>query len=177
MDNFVFENCEALHSVTLPNKLTVLPWGTFADCKALQDIVVPEGYTEIEGSVFAGCTSLATVSLPSTITAIGSNAFSETGLTDVYFNASEAEWNNVTISDTGNQPLLDATIRFAEEHTHAYTITDLKNGMVCFSCSCGDSYATPFAEHLNNTGDDILDINSDGIVNGRDYAYLVKQFG
>lgn len=39
---------------------------------------------------------------------------------------------------------------------------------------CGETDEEAFAEHLNDTDCEELDINSDGIVNGKDYAYLIQ---
>ena len=174
MENFVFENCEALSSVTLPAVLTVLPYGTFANCKSLEEVTIPEGYTEIEGSAFSDCTSLKTVYLPSTLENVGRGAFSGTTLDDVFYNATENEWNEITVS-SGNQALLNASIHFLETHAHEYSITDFQAGTIYFTCNCGDCYTAQFSEYLNES-DNALDRNHDGIVNGKDYAYLKTQF-
>ena len=176
LDSFIFEDCKALTSVMLPMNLSAVPWGIFAGCEALCEMEIPEGCSEIEGAAFTGCTSLHSIHLPSTMADIGRNAFLDAGLTAVYYNGPETDWNEVTVNNTGNQPLLDATMHFGGAHIHAYSITDFQNGTVIFSCSCGDSYGTLFADHLNNRGDAALDMNGDGIINAKDYAILMKQF-
>ncbi len=176
MDNYVFEHCEALRRVTLPSQLAALPRGTFAYCSALDEVVLPEGYTEIEDAAFTGCTSLHTIELPSTLTNVRKNAFLDAGLTDVYYNGTETAWNGVSISETGNLPLLNAMMHYLGGHVHSYTITDFQNGTAIFSCACGDGYGTLFSDYLNSREDEALDVNHDGIVNAKDYAILLKQF-
>lgn len=58
-----------------------------------------------------------------------------------------------------------------QAHTHEYTIASVSGGDVVFTCSCGDSYTERFADYLNG-GNEVYDANYDGIINGKDYAYL-----
>lgn len=57
------------------------------------DIAIPASVTEIAGSAFEGCT----------------------GITDVYYDGTEEEWNSVSIGIEGNNALLNATIHFKGE--------------------------------------------------------------
>ncbi|MBR3149808.1 MAG: hypothetical protein IKF64_06525 [Eubacterium sp.] len=58
-------------------------------------------------------------------------------------------------------------------HEHEYYVSSFDKGEAVVTCEiCGDSYDDNFTDHLNNTGDDVFDVNYDGIVNGKDYAYL-----
>lgn len=176
MESYVFEDCKGLMSVTLSSSLAALPFGTFAGCEALSSVSIPEGYTEIEGSSFSGCTALDTVYLPSTLDEIGRNAFQGSGIKDVYFNATEALWNEITINETGNQALQSANIHFPGEHIHSFEITGFNNNFVVFSCSCGESYRYSFSDYINSKTENDLDINDDGIVNAKDYAILIKSY-
>ena len=59
-------------------------------------------------------------------------------------------------------------------HEHEYHITafDSETGVVTYTCEiCGDAQADCFADHLNESYAS-LDMNDDGIINGKDFAYL-----
>ncbi len=51
------------------------------------------------------------------LTSIGTNAFTDTVLTDVYYTGTEEQWNTISVS-SGNDPLKNATFHFG--HTHAF---------------------------------------------------------
>ena len=60
---------------------------------------------------------------------------------------------------------------------HEYTVTAFSNGVATICCSeCGDTDTLVFAEHLNSRDCEELDMNHDGIVNAKDYAYLINNF-
>ncbi|MBQ2848380.1 MAG: InlB B-repeat-containing protein [Clostridia bacterium] len=99
IDDFMFENCHTLNSITLPENLehigthafgrcfaapgklelppTVKTIGTaaFEGCHQLTEINLPEGLTQIGESAFSDCNSLSEISIPSTVTDIGEAAF------------------------------------------------------------------------------------------------------
>lgn len=81
----VFQNCEALKAIELPESLTALG-GTssvsvttdasvFAGCTSLKSIVIPEAVTVIAKNTFNGCTALETVTVSSDQINIGPDAF------------------------------------------------------------------------------------------------------
>lgn len=81
----VFQNCEALKAIELPESLTALG-GTssvsvttdasvFAGCTSLKSIVIPEAVTVIAKNTFNGCTALETVTVSSDDIDIGPDAF------------------------------------------------------------------------------------------------------
>lgn len=81
----VFQSCEALKAIELPESLTALG-GTssvsvttdasvFAGCTALKSVVIPEAVTVIAKNTFNGCTALETVTVSSDQINIGPDAF------------------------------------------------------------------------------------------------------
>lgn len=63
-------------------------------------------------------------------------------------------------------------------HEHAYQIVAFENGVVTFRCEvCDDAYTEDFADHLNERAYAPLDVVPDGIVNAKDYAYLLQHYG
>lgn len=81
----VFENCEALTTISIPEGCTSIPTNTFWSCDSLRTITLPESCTSISNNVFAYCRSLSQINssnaqeaiLPQNCTSIGSTAFQE----------------------------------------------------------------------------------------------------
>lgn len=98
--------------------------GTCTDLDVVIPSISPEGDTVIgiDSSSFAG-EPIKTIVLPSTLEEIGRRAFNNcTSLTDVYFEGTAEQWENINIS-TGNTPLENAQIHFKEEVVQTYTVT------------------------------------------------------
>lgn len=111
----------------------VIGMGTCTDTELVVPAVSPNGdaVIGIDTGAFAGV-GITSVKLPNTIEEIGRRAFNNcTSLTDVYFDGTEAEWNNIDITTTGNDALLNATIHFTADPVKTYTVTFKDwNGMV-----------------------------------------------
>ncbi len=90
------------------------PWSFYGPY--VRKIVVEEGVLSICGDAFTDCASALTVSLPRSLTSIGENAFAAcTGLTDVYYAGTEAEWDSIAIAE-GNDPLLSSAVIHFTDH-------------------------------------------------------------
>ena len=63
-----------IHSVELPEGLTVIGKNTFAHC-SMGEILIPDGVTVIGESAFSGCENLRIVNIPEGVTRIGDAAF------------------------------------------------------------------------------------------------------
>ena len=63
-----------IHSVELPEGLTVIGKNTFAHC-SMGEILIPDGVTVIGESAFSGCENLNIVNIPEGVTRIGDAAF------------------------------------------------------------------------------------------------------
>ena len=61
---------------------------------------------------------------------------------------------------------------------HDYQIVSLEpNGDIILTCeNCNDRTTTTFAEHLNDREYAPLDVVPDGIVNAKDYAYILHHY-
>ena len=110
--NYAFFNCSNLTGVIIPNSITSIGGCSFWGC-GLTEVIIPDSVTGITTQTFTGCSSLKSVTIPSSVKAIGNGAFWDCGgLTDVYFNGTEAQWESINI-DVENDCLLNATIHFA----------------------------------------------------------------
>ena len=98
-----FKNCVSLESFTLPNQLTSIERETFSDCTSLATVTLPSSLASIGVKAFLNCSTLTSITIPSSVTVIEEEAFYNTGLTDVWFEGSKGQWDNVT---KGNDALL-----------------------------------------------------------------------
>lgn len=74
------------------------------------DYILPANTTVIEDEAFSGCAWMKTVTIPAGVKNIGNGAFEScTGLTDVYFGGTQAQWATVEIG-SGNERLTGASI-------------------------------------------------------------------
>lgn len=80
--SYCFSNCTKLTSISLPNQIDTIWWGTFSYCTSLQSINIPNSTALILSWAFRGCSKLNTITFPATLRTIDSNAFQNcTGLT------------------------------------------------------------------------------------------------
>lgn len=73
--------------------------------------VIPSGVKTINKHAFAFCTDLTCVTIPVTATYIDEYAFAASGLTDIYYQGTETQWNAINVA-ANNEALLNATIHF-----------------------------------------------------------------
>ena len=73
----VFNGCEALREVTLPETLLNISQGAFRDCTSLEKITIPASVEGLGREAFAGCTSLNTVILQTREVAVFDEATKE----------------------------------------------------------------------------------------------------
>ena len=103
---------------TVPETVTSLGDGSFYCCKFLNKITVSDNVKGIGTNAFAFCSGLKEAYLPWGITEIKDNTFySCSGLKDVYFDGTENEWNDIYISELGNEYLFKAAIHFIVAET------------------------------------------------------------
>ena len=72
---YVFEFCEQLTSIILPQSLKTIGKGCFWKCTKLESINIPDSVLSIGYYAFYGCTSLSSVKLPKHLTTLESSVF------------------------------------------------------------------------------------------------------
>ena len=72
-----FANCSALNHVTIPDNVTKIGTSAFCLCNELSDITLGRGLTTIGDFAFKNCDNLETIQLPSNLKEIGKEAFRE----------------------------------------------------------------------------------------------------
>lgn len=71
----IFDSCEYLEEVVLPNNLKRIPKGMFFSCSNLTNITIPNGVTNIGENAFGYCSYLLEIVLPDSVREIGQQAF------------------------------------------------------------------------------------------------------
>lgn len=79
--------------------------------------VIPDGVTGIAGLAFLGCEDLKRVTIPASVTWMGDGVFFGSGVTDIYYEGSKAQWDNISIvsmedGEFGNPQLLRINIHY-----------------------------------------------------------------
>lgn len=62
IDQYAFEGCKGLTSITIPNGVTEISRGAFQGCSALKQIAIPSSVNEIWQYAFRNCDALTSVS-------------------------------------------------------------------------------------------------------------------
>lgn len=137
-----FYGCSHLTNITIPNSVTSIGVNAFFGCsnlngttynnaiylgntkepclyllkavnKNITSATIHKTTKFIGENAFYDCSSLTSVTIPDSVTKIGYAAFSNcNSLTDIYYQGTEAEWENIEIASVGNECLDNVTIHF-----------------------------------------------------------------
>lgn len=80
LGNYLFNYCRGLESITIPETTTNLGRGMFWGCESLVNVELKSKTTTIPDSFFYGCKMLETVEIPATVSTIGDGAFQGTAI-------------------------------------------------------------------------------------------------
>lgn len=107
IEELAFEHCENLNYIYIPENVEFIGKNAFYNCSNLNSINIPEGVTKLENCVFDNCQGLTSIIIPKSMKNVGSNAFNLcNSLSTIYYGGSEKEWNEINISNIGNDVLL-----------------------------------------------------------------------
>ena len=77
IDDYAFEFCTSLTSITIPSSVTSIGNDAFYACTSLISVTIEYGVTSIGDLAFNSCNSLTNVTIPGSVTSIGDRAFEE----------------------------------------------------------------------------------------------------
>ncbi|MBO5287531.1 MAG: leucine-rich repeat domain-containing protein [Clostridia bacterium] len=92
---YAFGYCSELTTATIPGSVTTIGDCTFYECKKLDSITLGEGITYISQEMFRYCKALKSITIPTTITKMHWWAFANSGICEIYYDGTEAEWNKI----------------------------------------------------------------------------------
>ena len=108
---WAFYGMTNLKSVTIPGSVSSIGYAAFSYCDSLENVTISSGVTGIGGYAFYDCGSLTEICIPASVTDIGDAAFWNTGLTDVRYGGTQAQWNAIRFNKY-NSALTNANIRY-----------------------------------------------------------------
>lgn len=94
-----FFNAKNLYTVKLPAYIATIGQDAFLSCRNLESIIIPNSVTSIGDSAFEWCLNMKTVVIGSSITKVGYCAFEDTGIEQVFYSGTPAEWNSIDIGE------------------------------------------------------------------------------
>lgn len=84
--DFAFSYCYSMTGVIIPDSVSSIGRYAFTNCGSLTNVAIPDSVTTISDGVFNFCGKLNVVTIPSSVTSIGSSAFCDcTRLTSITF--------------------------------------------------------------------------------------------
>ena len=120
----VFQSCNNLKTIVIPESVTVLGKGSFQECSSLESINIPAGVTRIEENALRA-TGLVSVEFHEGVTYFGPMAFRDCKqLTEVTIKAPEFTMENNTFGIMA-APFTPMTINVANEAMKAYVESKL----------------------------------------------------
>lgn len=150
---------------SIPSNVTSIGFSAFSDCENLTSIIISDSVTTIDDSSFYGCSNLTSVMIPKSVTSIGDCVVSSdrlNGLTDVYYEGTEDEWNQISIKSNISP---DITIHYnSEPITTTTTVTTSSPSTTTTTTTTKPVYDNIYG-----------DINLDGVVDLTDAIMLNKQ--
>lgn len=124
----------SVNNVLYSKDMTLLH--TYAAGKTEDYYEIPDGVEQIGECAFFGRTNLSSITIPNTVTTISNRAFALTELSDIYYEGTEEDWDN--IEKSGNNILNNATIHYNATGTNSPQITatptvTVKDGVYIFN--------------------------------------------
>ena len=101
IEDWAFECCLSLTSVTIPDSVTSIGYGAFSCCTSLTSVTILGGVTSIGNYAFDFCDSLTSIVIPDSVTSIGNSAFSYCeNLTSITYQGTVKQWKSISLGDS-----------------------------------------------------------------------------
>lgn len=110
-----FSGCSALSDIKIPENVALINEKTFYNCSSLESVTLNEGLTEIGSMAFGSTASLTEIYIPQTVISLAYDAFKSSGIADIYYGDSKAEWKRLANGATFNDATVHYTLRSDDE--------------------------------------------------------------
>lgn len=110
-----FYGCSSLTEIEIPESVSVIGGQAFYNCKKLEKVTLNEGLAEIRANAFGANTLLTEICLPETLTTLASTAFNSSGITDIYYGSTKADWKRVASGATFSGITIHYTLKSDDE--------------------------------------------------------------
>ena len=90
----IFQGCENMTSVVLPDDLTILPKYCFEQCSSLEKVILSKNLQSIWYYAFDSCKSLRDLTIPESVTKIRGFAFYDTGIEKLNYEGTVNDWKS-----------------------------------------------------------------------------------
>lgn len=88
----------------------------FDGCDNLTSVIIPNNVTAIGISAFGHCENLAAVTISTSVTKLGDQAFIQSGITDITYNGTKAQWEAVEKGNSWDSYVGSYTIHCTDEN-------------------------------------------------------------
>ena len=100
INDSAFQGCAKIKSINLPKSLVTVGKYAFRSCAGVECLTLNYGLSEIGWYAFDGLKKITEIYIPETVTQLSSDAFSKSGVTDIYYGSSKADWKRVAAGET-----------------------------------------------------------------------------
>ena len=145
-----FEDCIGLTSITIPDSVTGIDRKAFLGCAGLTSVTLGSNVTNIGEYAFYGCTDLTSITIPKSVTNIGEIAFGYYYDNDAYDYGTVHNFKIYGFKNTAAEEYATENgfefVSLGDIHAHSYeetveqAATCTVDGVMRYTCSCGDSY-------------------------------------
>lgn len=115
IDDHAFSNCLSLEMPIMPDSLRKIGSFAFQKCLHFENLVLNEGLKSIGSYAFSYIPNLTEVSLPASMTSLASDAFASSGITDIYYGSSKADWKDLAKGNKFNNATVQYTLKNDDE--------------------------------------------------------------
>ena len=150
-----FSYSAALREVQLPDSLQVIGNWAFGHT-GLERVVIPPHVKGVESRAFSGCENLTQVTIPVSVQSFDVYVFDDSAVTDIYFEGTQAQWNELVEASGENAVFATASIHFGTEYPYVEKALTLPAGLTTIQESAfwGDSFTHVYlGENVATIGD------------------------
>ena len=134
----LFEGCEKLARIIIPDSVTTVGINAFENCKKLSSVTIGSGVTEFGHDVFSGCDSLESIVIPSNVKTLG-DALRYSALKTVRIESTDCTigWYKFTIPEDAviYAPWFSTAHVYAWDYSHEFVsldeeVTDIEPNLI-----------------------------------------------